>query len=710
MASTIMQTLKCFLRPATIALIGASTSAQKAGGRRWLSTLGANTDARLYPIHPTETSMNGHRAYRGLGDIPEPVELAVVMVPGASVEKVVDECVKARVGAVVIVSAGFSETGAAGREAEARLVSALRSHQIRMLGSNSAGVYSAAGGVNTLGWQIPAGNIGLITQSGNMALTFTRYARTKKVGFSSIFAVGNGADLGISELVEMLLCDESTHTILIYCEGFSDGDGRRLVDVLEGAVSRKPVVLLKPGSSDAGRKAAQSHTGSLAGDDAVADAALRDVGIVRVLETEEAFDVALALASGKILKTPRIAVLSDGGGHATVVADCAGRCGLELAQFTPDTLSRLEQIMPVRSGIGNPVDFAGLAESEPGSVGDVMAVCLQDSNVDGLIFAGHFGGYHLMTAHAPTQASIGQIERETAIRIGALARESDKPVIVHSEYAEADLETLRPIQAAGVPLYASLESAAKSMAALKRVVLNEQDSDMSSRTGSEMTQDEPQPGRLLLEHQSRQRLREAGVAMPGHWLARTAAEAGAILVAEGNRPMAMKLSSGLATHKSDIGGVLLNIASVDQAVQAYGRLASIAHGLGEPDAQVLITPMIERGVECFIGAKVDPQFGPAVFFGTGGILVEVMKDVVCRLAPMTDRQAAALIGRSRAARLLAGYRGERAVDIDALVVLLRQVAEFCVANQSDLIELDLNPVIVNAQGAHVADARMVVRG
>lgn len=707
--ATTLETLTRFTQPATIAMIGASTAAQKAGGRRWLSALKARTNARLYPVHPTETTMSGHAAYRSVSDIPVPIDLAVVMVPEQHVPAVIEECAQAKVGAVVVVSAGFSETGAAGREAETRLVRTLKSRHIRMLGSNSAGVYSASGGVNTLGWHVPAGRIGLITQSGNMALTFTRYARTKQAGFSSIFAVGNGADLTISELVDMLLADDQTHVILIYCEGFAPGDGRRLVDVLQAATLHKPVVLLKPGGSEAGKKAAQSHTGSLAGDDAVADAALRDAGIIRALETETAFDIALALATRKVLATPRIAVLSDGGGHATVVADCAGRNGLELATLSASTLARLERIMPVRSGITNPVDFAGLAESQPDSIERVMAVCLDDPNVDGVIFAGHFGGYYLMTDDAPTQAAISTIERQTAAAIGELSRKSAKPIIMHSEHAEAGLATLRPLYDSGIPLYAELESAAKSMAALHRAA----PADNHSAAKDSAAIDVALAGRqtsaalVLLEHQSRKRLADAGVGMPEYWLANSARQAGDIMAAR-NTPVAMKLSSGLANHKSDIGGVLLDVATADQASAGFEKLQSISRRLGDPDAQVLMTPMISKGVECFIGAKIDPQFGPAIFFGAGGVLVEVMKDVVCRLAPLTASQAADLVRRSKAARLLAGYRGRSAANVDALAVLIKQVADFCAA-APDLVELDLNPVIVNAHGAHVADARMVVR-
>src|SRR5262249_6068058 len=257
------------------------------------------------------------------------------------------------VPAVVLVSAGFGETGEEGRAAEQGFAATLRDTGARMLGPNSAGVFSAAGGVNLLGWSVPSGAIGLVPQSGNMAPSFTLMARAKQAGFSAILALGNGADLRLSELVELLLEDAATRVVLVYCEGFAPGDGRRLVGMLRERGATKPVVLLKPGGSEAGQRAAQSHTGALAGDDVVADAALRRAGIIRAGETEEAFDIAIALAAGKRLAGRAIAMLSDGGGHATIVADGAGRRGLGLATFSAETKAKLRALLPLRSGIDN---------------------------------------------------------------------------------------------------------------------------------------------------------------------------------------------------------------------------------------------------------------------------------------------------------------------------------------------------------------------
>lgn len=692
-----------FLRPRSIAMIGATTAAQKAGGRRWLSALGACTNAALYPIHPSADDLNGVRAYRSLADLPEPVDLAVVMVPSDHVSAVVSQCAAADAKAVVVVSAGFGETGEAGRLAERQMVDTLRARNIRMLGPNSAGVFSAGGGVNTLGWEIPSGRIGLITQSGNIALSFTRYAQARQVGFSSVLAVGNGADLTTSELVEILLHDEDTKAILIYCEGFAPDDGRRLVDVLSRAPIRKPVVILKPGASEEGRRAVQSHTGSLAGDDIIADSALRAAGIYRASEVDEAFDVALALAVGKSLDTPGIAILSDGGGHATMVADTAGRLGLKLTRFSQNTRTKLEALLPVRSGIGNPVDFAGLAESNPRSIPSVLEVCLEDPQVSGVIFAGHFGGYHLMAKQAKVLAGVKEEETQAATRIGQIVRASTKPVFFHSDHADAHPSTLAPLHAAGVPVFAKLESPAKAMAALP--VRQPAPALVAVTLATSTVRSE----NVLLEDECRLVLSRAGIAMPPHWVVRTGNDAQQAF-SDAATPIAMKLLSSRAIHKSDVGGVLLGIQSKERANFAFGELAAIATKLGEPEPKVLMTPMINKGVECFIGAKVDPQFGPAIFFGAGGVLIEIMKDVSCALAPLTGDEAAALVDSSRIAPLLNGFRGSERPDRQALIDLMCQVSRFCWDRKEDLLELDLNPVIVNAEGAHVVDARMVIIG
>lgn len=692
--------LRALIRPRSIAVIGASSEARKAGGRRWLSAISQGFAGAIYAVNRTAAELNGYKAYKSVAELPGPVDMAVVIVPTAAVPETIAELAAKGVKAVVVITAGFSETGAEGRAIEARMRDTLRQAGARMLGSNSAGVFSAAGKVNTIGWQIPAGGIAVVTQSGNMAGSFTYWARAKRVGIATMLAMGNSADLALSELVELVLADEATRSVLIYCEGFHRGDGRRLVEVARGAATRKPIVMLKPGQSEAGKAAALSHTGSLAGEDAIADAAFAEAGIIRAIESEEAFDVAMALAACPPMRGRRLAVISDGGGHATVVADCAGRHGLTLARFGEDTKAKLRGVLPVRSGIDNPVDFAGFAESDPDCTSKALAICIDDPDVDGLIFAGHFGGYQLMTEDPPTRERITRLQLQAANEIVASAAATTKPIILHSDHAERELEPLAPLRAAGIPVYASLESAAKAMAALARW------GGAFARAAPEASPARAAATRALSEPESRALLTRHGIAMPEYRVVGSAAAARDAFVAF-KAPVALKLIAAKAIHKSDLGAVLLGLDSEAAITRGFDQLEALARRLGEDSAQVLITPMIEDGVECIIGAKRDPQFGPVVLFGAGGVLVELTADSVVRLAPIDEASAMAMIAHAKIGRLLAGFRGQKARDRQGLARLIAEVSRVIAADET-IVEIDLNPVIVTATDAAIADARVVV--
>jgi acetate---CoA ligase (ADP-forming) len=702
--------LRSFLHPKSVAVIGASSAARKAGGRRWLSIIGERFGGKIFPVTRNAVELNGYPTFKSVRELPSVPDLAVVMVPTAAVLEILHECIAAGIKSMVVISAGFGETGPVGKALEAEMASALRGAGARMLGPNSAGIFAAAGALNCLGWKVPRGRIAVITQSGNMAVTFTQYARAKSVGFASVMAFGNSTDLKLSELVEVLQSDEQTSSILIYCEGFSDGDGRRLVDVVRLAIRRVPIVMLKPGVSEAGRIAAKSHTGSLAGEDAIVAAALAEAGIIRASETEEAFDIAVALSSCARPSGRRIAVLSDGGGHATVVADCAGRYGLKLAPLSNATRQEIRKVMPARAAVDNPIDFAGFAESDPDSTARVVDICLGDPQVDGAIFAGHFGGYHLMTDHAETRERIARLQKVAAEAMVDTVRRSGKPLILHSDHGECELDPLAPLHSAAVPVYATLESTAKAMAALaswheiERHARADRDSWLArGRPGGARSAGAPH---VLSEAESRLRLADFGVVVPRYVLVATAAEAVRAFRKFGGA-VAMKLMSKALVHKSDAGGVVLGASAETEVQAAFSRLIEISSKLGDRSPSILVTPIIEPGVECIIGAKRDPQFGPVVLFGAGGIFVELINDVAIRLAPTSRDEARSAIASSPAARLLNGYRGAQPADLESLAELLVEISRFISLND-DVLEVDLNPVIATKNGAWIADARLVI--
>ena len=317
-----------FANPGSVAVIGASTVLHKAGGRRWRSMVDAGFPGALYPIHPSAAEMLGHKAYRSLRDLPAPPELAVVLVRPDLVPGAIEECAELRVPAVIVITAGFGETGPEGKRIEQSMAARVREAGGRMIGPNCAGLFSASGRVNVLGWGVPSGPIAVISQSGNMALTFVQLAREKGVGFSKLITVGNAADLRIPEYVDYLLADPDTRVIVAYLEGFEPGEGRAIWELMRRLPTPKPVVVVKPGETESGRRAALSHTGALAGRHRVVEAALRQCGIQRVADSEEAWDAAMALALLPAAEPGAVVVISDGGGHATIVCDTADRAGL----------------------------------------------------------------------------------------------------------------------------------------------------------------------------------------------------------------------------------------------------------------------------------------------------------------------------------------------------------------------------------------------
>jgi acetyltransferase len=700
----VRHSLDPLFNPASVAVIGASTVLHKTGGRRWRSMVESGFAGPLYPIHPTASEILGRKAYPSIRSVPGPVELAVILVRPDLVPAAVADSVAAGARGIVIITAGFGETGAAGKRVEQEFVRVARAGGARVVGPNCAGHFSASGRVNAIGWSVPRGPIALISQSGNMALTFGQLAREKGLGFSKLVTVGNAADVSIPEYLDYLFSDPETKVIVAYLEGFGPLEGRALWELMLTHPSPKPVVVVKPGDTESGRRAALSHTGALAGEGRIVDAAFRQCGIVRAAESEEAWDAAIALASLPPLRSRTVAVVSDGGGHATIVCDTADRSGLLVPALSETTRRRLGEILPARSGVANPVDFAGQAEEEPEVVPRVVDVCLADPEIGAAIFAGHFGGYVRIAT-----PELGQREEAAARDLAEVVRRHGKPFILHTIYAEERLPALDALRGAGVPVYRSLEASAKALAACWRAARRP-----SIARGRRSAPDRARvhailaraAGGVLLEPDARELLAAYGVSMPPSHLAATSAEAAAAARALGGR-LALKLVSHRLVHKSEAGGVRLDVAPED-AAEAYRALAERAAALGIAPATVLVTPMIRGGLECVVGAFRDPQFGPVVMFGLGGVDVEALADVAFRLAPIAADEARAMTSEIRAHRLLGAVRGRPPRDVDAAVDVLVRVSEL-MADLDAVAELDVNPLFLLERGAAVADARVIVK-
>ena len=688
--------------PTSAAVIGASTVLHKTGGRRWRSMVESGFDGPLYPIHPTAPEILGRKAYPSLRDVPGPVELAVVLVRPDLVPGAVADCVAAGVRGIVVITAGFGETGAEGKRVEQELVAVARANGARLVGPNCAGLFSGSGRVNAMGWEVPPGPIALISQSGNMALTFGQLAREKGLGFSKLVTVGNVADVRIPEYLDYLFADPDTQVVVAYLEGFGALEGRALWELMRAHPTPKPVIVLKPGDTESGRRAALSHTGALAGARRIVDAAFRQCGIIRAAESEDAWDAAIALASLPPVTSPNVVVISDGGGHATIVCDTADRCGLSVPTLGEDTQRRLSQILPARSGVANPIDFAGQAEEEPEVVPRVAEVCLADPEIGAVIFAGHFGGYVRIAT-----PELGLREQAAARGLVDVVRRHAKPFILHTIYAGERLPALEILGAAGVPMYRSLEASAKAMAACWRAAQRPRATGARrsrpdrARVEAILARATPTSPRLLLEPDARELLAVYGIAVPASRVATTPAAATEAARALGGR-LAFKLVAPELLHKSEAGGVLLDVAP-EQAADAFRALAARAPGT----PRVLVTPMITGGLETVVGGFRDPQFGPVVMFGLGGLDVEALADVVFRVAPVDGDEARAMTAEIRAHRLLGARRGRPPRDVDAAVDVIVRVSEL-MADVAALAELDLNPLFLLERGAAVADARAVL--
>jgi acetyltransferase len=698
------------LAPRSVAVIGASTVLHKTGGRRWRSLVEADFPGALYPIHPSAAEVLGRKAYRSITEVPGPVDLAVVLVRSELVPGIVGDCVASRVPAVVVITAGFGESGSAGKRIEEAMTAAARAGGTRILGPNCAGVFSRSGRVNVLGWSPPPGPIALISQSGNMALTFAQLAREKGLGFSKIVTIGNAADLGIAECLDYLLGDPDTEVVVVYLEGLRPMEGRALYDLIRRHGPRKAVVVFKPGRTETGRRAAFSHTGALSGEDRIVEAAFRQGGALRVAESEDAWDAAIALASLRPLETDAIVVLSDGGGHATIVADTAARHGLSVPPLSAATREALGRILSPRGATANPVDFAGLAEEEPGAVPRALDACLADPKIGGAILAGHFGGYVKMTTE-----ELGRRETAAAREIAELVTRHAKPVVVHTIYAEEPLPALGELRRAAIPIYRSLEASAKAMAAVARwarILRRERTGEGrrsrpdSRRVADVLARAPQQSPRGLLEPDARDLLAAYGIPVPPFRVTASPDET-ARVATELDRPLALKVVAPGIVHKTEIGGVLLDVSGPEAARAAHLTLLERAGRAGAESLKVLVTPMIRDGVEAAIGAVRDAQFGPVVMFGLGGIFLEALDDVTFRLAPLGPADADEMIGEIRSRRLFDGLRGGPPCDLTGAADLLIRVSELA-ADRPDIAELDLNPVFLTARGALIADARVML--
>jgi acetyltransferase len=687
--------LAAFFDPETVAVIGASRDPSKVGGSVLANLRSAGFAGRVVPVNTRAEAVQGVPAVRSVLEVDGAVDLAVITVPAPGVLPALKECAAKGVRGAVVISAGFRETGDEGRAREAELRAWLRDQPLRVVGPNCLGWIRPSRRLNlTFAPGLPpVGSIAFVSHSGALAVAILDWARDRRMGFSLFASLGNQADVTETDLLRAVAADAESRVIVGYFEGVADG--RAFVQALRAAAAVKPVVLLKAGRSAEGARAVSSHTGALAGSDAAFDAAVRQAGAVRVRTIEELFDLARALESQPLPRGRRLAVLTNGGGLGIVATDAARDAGLEVPPTPEPARNRLQRVLPPTAGLGNPIDLVGDADAARFSN---ALHALGDAEADLALI--------LLTAQATTD-SLG-----VARAISGATRGWSIPVAVAFVGGPRVSAGAHAIEDAGLPCFPFPERAVAALAGM---------AVLAERRRAPAT--EPSPGvpppaavagleRLLAAGVSRPGLpdlepllRAYGIGTVPSEVTTTADEVGAAADRLGY-PVALKIVSPDVTHKSDVGGVRLGLASCAEVVEAaramHGRVAA-----REPRVTVagfMVQRMVPPGRELLLGVVRDPQFGPLVVVGFGGVYVEVVRDTALRLAPVSASAALAMLDELRLAPLLRGIRGEPPVDRAAVAETVSRFSRLA-AELPALVEIEVNPLVAWSVGATAVDAR-----
>ncbi len=702
------RSVRPLLAPASVAIVGASRHAGSIGAALLDNAKKCGFKGPIYPVNPRAKRLLGLRAYPSVGAIGAPVELAVISVPAAQVESVIDDCARAGVRGLVVISSGFGEASPQGREMEHHLRDEVRGAGMRMVGPNCMGLLNTDPRVSlnatfAPNWP-PPGNIGMLSQSGALGLALLDCARKLHIGLSTFVSVGNKADVSGNDLLAWWEEDPRTEVVLLYLESF--GNPRAFARVAPAVARKKPIVAVKSGRSVAGKRAATSHSAALANLDVAVDALFRQAGVIRAETLEELFDAAVLLSSQPLPAGPRIGVITNAGGPGILFADACEAAGLTLPVLAPKTRSKLGSFLPPQAGLSNPVDL--LAQAGPEDFERAIEAVGADGSVDALV-----------TIYVPPRVSrpaqIAQAIATATTRVPAA-----KPVAAVFLSSEAPPPALSKCRRGSIPCYPYPENAARALAqanhyarwrerpAGKPIVLDRFatsairaviDRALASAGGSAWLG----PGDVAAI------LRASGIDYAESRRV-TPGDAPAEAERMGFPLVAKAIAPGLL-HKSDVGGVILGLRSAAEVKAAAKGLEERMARIGAGLEGILLQREIAGGLEVLVGVATDPIFGPLLVCGMGGVLAELLGDVSYRLTPVTDVDAAEMIGKLRMGPLLDGYRGSPPADREALALLLQRVSAL-VEVIPELREMDLNPVKVRepGRGAVVVDARMRIWG
>jgi acetyltransferase len=668
--------------------------------------LGGGYRGRIYPVNLRAESILGLPAYRSVKEVPHDVDLAVVAVPAASVLEVARQCGRKGVKFLVVISAGFREIGGEGSRREKELVSICREFNMGLVGPNCLGIIDTHTPLNaTFAPQMPQdGKIAFFSQSGALGVAILDWSLTTGIGFSRFVSLGNKAGLDEVDFIQDAAQDPYTEVILCYLEGIADG--RRFLEVAREVTRQKPVIVIKAGASEAGARAASSHTGSLAGSEVAYTAAFRQGGIFRAYSTEELFDLALAFSTQPLPRANRVAVLTNAGGPGILATDAAERQGLAVARLSKETVEELRKNLPPEASLYNPVDVLGDAPPERYAV--ALEKLGNDPHIDSLLA--------LLTPQAGIPAT------QIAHLVADYHQEKrGKPLVAAFMGGEAVREAVSVLKNRGIPCYPTPERAVAALAALARYAMVRQKSAVKAREcptpnpaardkAEEIFQQVRQDRRAVLLGSEAVAVAEAfGIPCARTRLARSPEEAVAI-AREIGFPVALKIASPHIVHKTDIGGVRLGLSSAEEVRRAYVEIVeSVQRFFSQADIYgVEVQQMMPPGTELIIGITRDTQFGPLLMFGLGGVYVDLLKDVAFRLTYGLSRDdVLEMIRETKAYTLLRGYRGQPPRDMESLAEVLCRVARLA-EELPGLVEMDINPVLAYEQGLAALDVKMTI--
>ncbi|MGE5048116.1 MAG: GNAT family N-acetyltransferase [Deltaproteobacteria bacterium] len=692
--------LHSFFAPRGVAVIGASER-EGSVGRTVLWNLVTNPfGGTVYPVNGKRPSVLGIKCYPDVAAVPEPVDLAVVVTPAPTVPGVIRECAAAGIHAAVVISAGFKEIGAEGVRLEQEILAIAREARMRLIGPNCLGVMSPISGLNATfaGAMARQGNVAFLSQSGALQTAILDWSLQENVGFSAFVSLGSMLDVGWGDLIDYLDSDGRTRSILIYME--SIGDARSFLSSAREVALRKPIIVLKGGRTTQAAQAAASHTGTLAGSDEVLTAAFRRSGVLRVDSIADLFYIADALAKQPRPRGRRLGIVTNAGGPAVLATDALIIGGGELAPLSPPAMEKLNAILPAQWSHANPIDVLG--DADPERYAKTLEIAGDEKDSDGLLV--------ILTPQDMTEPTL------TADRLKPYAhRRPDKPVLA-SWMGGLEVAAGRQVLSdAGIPSFRFPDTAVRIFNYMWKYTYNlrglyETPTLLDDAAGAHgvardlLAQAQREGRTLLTEHESKQVLEAYGIASVDTRLAPSAEQA----AAEAERlgyPVVVKLHSRTITHKSDVGGVVLDLRSAEAVREAF---ASIRGRVPPQDFEgVTVQRMAPSGYELIVGSSIDPQFGPVLLFGAGGVMVEVIKDRSLALPPLNTTLARRMMEQTKIYALLRGGRGRKPIDLGALEKLLVRFSQL-VAEQRAIREIDINPLLATPDGLFALDARMVL--